>query len=75
MTGDTVYYLGKASPTDACSLPYQCLVYYCRGSRRQPAAEPESRYHQPTSLIGARMQIIPVFILIDDYMHKQSAVK
>lgn len=75
MTGNAVYYLWKASPTDTCSLSYLCLVYYCRGSRYRPAAEPESRYHQPTSLIGARMQIIPVFILIDDYIRKQPAVK
>ncbi len=74
-TGNTVYYLWKASPSDTCSVSYLCLVYYCCGSRRRPAAGPASRYHQPTSLIGARIQIIPVFILIDDYIRKQPAVK
>lgn len=44
-------------------------------SWKPAAVGPESSYHQATSLIGARMHMIPLFILIDDYIHKQSAVK
>lgn len=51
------------------------IACYCRQSCCWPAAQPESRYHQPTSLIGACMQIISLFILIDDYIHKLPAVK